>query len=165
MTGTDLKIVTPAATEILGPEVDRLATLHTNARTDRELLAVWIKSHADCSSHTVRAYARIGDRFLRALAATRKRFAPGDRGGRADRTRGHARQGGWLRGPPGNGQHIRGRLRAAKTVRDRLLLEVAYYGGLRVSELVSLTGTQVIQRDNGEAQLALVGKATKSARC
>src|SRR5215831_17625494 len=125
MTGTDLKIVTPAATEILGPEVDRLATLHTNARTDRELLAVWIKSHADCSSHTVRAYARIGDRFLRALAATRKRFAPGDRGGRADRTRGHARQGGWLRGPPGNGQHIRGRLRAAKTVRDRLLLEVA----------------------------------------
>jgi len=56
-------------------------------------------------------------------------------------------------------------IRAAKTVRDRLLLEVAYYGGLRVSELVSLTGTQVIQRDNGEAQLALVGKATKSARC
>jgi hypothetical protein len=33
MTGTELKIVTPAAeTEILGPEVDRLPTLHTNAR-------------------------------------------------------------------------------------------------------------------------------------
>jgi hypothetical protein len=33
MTGTELKIITPAATEVLGPEVDRLATLHTNART------------------------------------------------------------------------------------------------------------------------------------
>ena len=32
MTGTELKIVTPAETEILGPEVDRLPTLHTNAR-------------------------------------------------------------------------------------------------------------------------------------
>ena len=47
MTGTELEIVTPAATEIVGPNVDRLATLHTNARTDRELLAVWIKSHAE----------------------------------------------------------------------------------------------------------------------
>jgi len=28
VTGTELEIVTPAATEILGPEVDRLATLH-----------------------------------------------------------------------------------------------------------------------------------------
>ncbi len=36
--GTELKIITPAATEVLGPEVDRLATLHTNARTDTELL-------------------------------------------------------------------------------------------------------------------------------
>ena len=35
MTGTELKIITPAATEVLGPEVDRLATLHTNARTNR----------------------------------------------------------------------------------------------------------------------------------
>jgi hypothetical protein len=26
--------------------VDRSATLHTNARTDHELLAVWLKSHA-----------------------------------------------------------------------------------------------------------------------
>jgi hypothetical protein len=40
MTGTELEIVTPPATEILGPEVNRLATLHTNARTDHELLAV-----------------------------------------------------------------------------------------------------------------------------
>jgi hypothetical protein len=28
------KIVLPAQTEVLGPEVDRLPTLHTNARTD-----------------------------------------------------------------------------------------------------------------------------------
>ena len=35
MTGTELKIVTPAETEVLGPEVDRLATLHTNARTTK----------------------------------------------------------------------------------------------------------------------------------
>jgi hypothetical protein len=69
VTGTELEIVTPAATEILGPEVDRLATLHTNARTDRELLAVWIKSHADGSSHTIRLYQRVGERFLGALAA------------------------------------------------------------------------------------------------
>ena len=35
MTGTELKIITPAASEVLGPDVDRLATLHTNAKTDR----------------------------------------------------------------------------------------------------------------------------------
>jgi hypothetical protein len=57
-------------TAILGPEVDRLATLHTNARTDLELLAVWLKSHADGSAHTVRVYQRVGERFLSALAAT-----------------------------------------------------------------------------------------------
>ena len=68
MTGTELEIVTPAATEILGPEVDQLATLHTDARADRELLAVWIKSHADGSLHTIRVYRRVGERFLGALA-------------------------------------------------------------------------------------------------
>jgi hypothetical protein len=40
MTGTELEIITPAATEVLGPEVHRLATLHTNAKTDDELLKV-----------------------------------------------------------------------------------------------------------------------------
>ena len=50
------------------PEVDRLATLHTNARTDRELLAAWTKSQADRSPHTVRAYQRIGERLLAALS-------------------------------------------------------------------------------------------------
>jgi Phage integrase, N-terminal SAM-like domain len=70
VTGTELEVVTPAATEILGPEADRLATLHTNARTDHELLAVWLKSHADGSPHTVRVYRRVGERFLGALAST-----------------------------------------------------------------------------------------------
>ena len=50
MTGTELKIVLPAQTEVLGPEVDRLPTLHTNARTDADLLTVWLKSHADGSA-------------------------------------------------------------------------------------------------------------------
>jgi hypothetical protein len=62
------EIITPAATEVLGPEIDRLATLHTNARTDTELLKVWLKSHKDGSAHTVRVYARVGERFLAALA-------------------------------------------------------------------------------------------------
>jgi hypothetical protein len=39
--------VSLASTEVLGPEVDRLATLHTNARTDTELLKVWLKSHKE----------------------------------------------------------------------------------------------------------------------
>src|SRR6516225_3029340 len=69
MIGTDLKVVSPAQTEVLGPDVNRLATLHTNARTDRELLKVWLKSHADGSPHTVRAYSRVGERFIAALAA------------------------------------------------------------------------------------------------
>jgi hypothetical protein len=55
-------------TAVLGPEVDRPATLHTNARTDLELLAVWLKSHANGSPHTVRVYQRVGERFLGALA-------------------------------------------------------------------------------------------------
>ena len=50
---------------------------------------------------------------------------------------------------------------AAKPGRDRLMLEVAYFGGLRVSELVSLTWSQVIRRDSGEAQLEVVGKGDK----
>ena len=48
--------------------------------------------------------------------------------------------------------------RAARSERDRLLLEVAYFGALRVSELASLTWGQVIPRDTGEAELSLVGK-------
>ena len=51
--------------------------------------------------------------------------------------------------------------RAAKTDRDRLMFELAYFGGLRASELVSLTWAQVIRRDSGEAQLLIVGKGSK----
>ena len=56
---------------------------------------------------------------------------------------------------------VRMLIRAAKPGRDQLMLEVGYFGALRVSELVSLTWGQVIRRDNGEAQLALVGKGDK----
>jgi site-specific recombinase XerD len=52
-------------------------------------------------------------------------------------------------------------LRDARTERDRVLLELAYYGGLWVSEISSLTWSQVIPRDSGEVQLALVGKSDK----
>jgi integrase len=38
-------------------------------------------------------------------------------------------------------------IRAAKPGRDRLLLQVAYYGALRVSELASLTWGQVQRLD------------------
>jgi integrase/recombinase XerD len=53
---------------------------------------------------------------------------------------------------------VRMLIRAAKPGRDQLMLEVAYFGGLRVSELVSLIWGQVIRRNNGEAQLEIVGK-------
>jgi hypothetical protein len=57
---------------------------------------------------------------------------------------------------------VRMLIRAAKPGRDRLLLEVAYFGALRVSELVSLTWSQVIRRDSGEAQLSIIGKGDKA---
>jgi integrase/recombinase XerD len=52
-------------------------------------------------------------------------------------------------------------IRAAKPGRDRLLLQVAYYGALRVSELAGLTWAQIFPRETGEAQLAIVGKGEK----
>lgn len=52
--------------------------------------------------------------------------------------------------------------RSARSPRDLLLLRVAYYGGLRVSELVSITWGQILPRDNGCVQItALVGKGDK----
>jgi integrase/recombinase XerD len=42
------------------------------------------------------------------------------------------------------------------------MLQVAYFGGLRVSELVSLTWHQLIRRDSGEAQLSIIGKGDKA---
>jgi integrase/recombinase XerD len=53
-------------------------------------------------------------------------------------------------------------IRAAKTDRDRLMFDLAYFGAGRVSELVSLTWGQVIRRDSGEAQLSIVGKGSKN---
>ena len=69
MTGTELEIIPPLRTEIAGSAAERLPEVHTNASTDLDLLAVWLKSHADGSRHTLRAYGRIGRRFVEALAA------------------------------------------------------------------------------------------------
>ena len=205
MTGTELKVITPAATEVLGPDVDRLATLHTNAKTDGELLKVWLKSHRDGSAHTVRVYSRVGERFLSALAAAGAGLRTATvedvlQAVEAMRVKedgspvkpatvntyvasvksflGFAHRVGYTRfnagpliklkkAPRQVAQRIMGELevrmliRAARPGRDRLMLEVAYFGGLRVSELVSLTWSQVIRRDSGEAQLEVVGKGDK----
>jgi integrase/recombinase XerD len=48
-------------------------------------------------------------------------------------------------------------VRSARTKRDRVLLEVLYGGGLRVSEVVALTWSDVLERDKG-VQLSVLGK-------
>jgi site-specific recombinase XerD len=205
MIGTELKIISPAETEVLGPEVDRLATLHTNARTDTELLEVWLKSHRDGSLHTVRVYRRVGERFLGELAAAGaglRKATVEDVQAALEAMRvqndgspvkaatvntyvaavksflGFAHRVGFTRfnaapliklkkAPRQVAQRILGELEVRKLIdaanpgRDRLMLEVAYFGGLRVSELVSLAWRQVIARDSGEAQLGVTGKGDK----
>lgn len=52
-------------------------------------------------------------------------------------------------------------IRAAPTKRDRLLIEVGYAGGLRVSELVALRWSDVLPRDNDRVQLSIIGKGDK----
>jgi site-specific recombinase XerD len=52
-------------------------------------------------------------------------------------------------------------VRAAPSRRDRILIEVGYAGGLRVSELASLTWSDVIERDGGKVQLSVLGKGHK----
>jgi site-specific recombinase XerD len=51
-------------------------------------------------------------------------------------------------------------IRAAPSKRDRVLLEVIYSGGLRISETVALTWSDVILRDN-RVQLSITGKGGK----
>src|SRR5262245_36612334 len=48
-------------------------------------------------------------------------------------------------------------VRAAPSRRDRILLEVIYAGGLRVSEVVALTWSDVLPRDK-KVQLSILGK-------
>ena len=204
MTGTDLEIIPPVRSEIAGADAERMPTLHTTARKDSELLAVWLKSHADGSPHTRRAYERIGQRFTTTLerTGTDLRHATVDHVQTAleamrtkeDGTPASAAtvnsyvaavkscsafaQVGYTRfnaapliklrkAPRQLAQRLMSefdtqRLIHAAEGRDRLMLEVAYYGALRVSELVSLTWGQLIPRDSGELQIEIVGKGQKS---
>jgi integrase/recombinase XerD len=203
--GTDLEIIPPERSQIAGAEAERLPTLHTAASTDRELLEVWLKSHADGSAHTRRAYTRIGGRFVDALAQaeTGLRRATVDEIQTALETMRHKNDGtpasaatvnttvaavkaflgfahkvGYTRfnaaplirlkkAPRQLAQRILSEfdtqsiLHAAKRGREEVLCEVGYYGGLRVSEIASLTWAQVIPRETDEVQLALVGKGDK----
>jgi site-specific recombinase XerD len=49
-------------------------------------------------------------------------------------------------------------IRAAASLRDKVLLQVLYAGGLRVSEVVALTWADVIEREGGLMQLSVLGK-------
>jgi site-specific recombinase XerD len=182
-----------------------LPALHTTARNDRELLIVWLKSHADGSVHTRRAYDRIGHRFVAALetAGSNLRRATLDHIQTALETMrvredgapasaatvntqvaavkallGFTHTVGFTRfnaapliklrkAPRTLAQRILPEvdvhllIRAAKPGRDRVLFEVAYYGGPRISELAALTWSQVIPRETGEVQLAMIGKGDK----
>jgi integrase/recombinase XerD len=51
-------------------------------------------------------------------------------------------------------------IRAAASKRDRVLLQTGYAAGLRVSELVSLSWSDVIERDKG-VQLSINGKGSR----
>jgi integrase/recombinase XerD len=52
-------------------------------------------------------------------------------------------------------------IRAAPSKRNRVLVEMTYAGGLRVSELVALSWADVLPRDEGRVQLSILGKGGK----
>jgi site-specific recombinase XerD len=54
-------------------------------------------------------------------------------------------------------------VRAARGARNRVLVQVAYAGGLRISELVGLiwSWSNVIRRNDGKVQLNVLGKGNK----
>ena len=60
---------------------------------------------------------------------------------------------------------VRKLIDAAKPGRDRLLLEIGYFGGLRVSELVSRPGLRSFTATAARPSLKWWARATRSGRC
>ena len=56
-------------------------------------------------------------------------------------------------------------IRACSNRRDRVLIETAYAGGLRISELVGLTWGDAIARDKDRLQLNVRGNVASGGRC
>jgi len=131
-------------------------------------------------------YSRVGERVLGALAAAGSNLRQASVEGRADGAGGHTEQGGRLSGSPGNtyvaalptawaspasnagpdqGQ-VAVLIRAAKTDRDGLVRSglLRYFGGLRVSDLVSLTWGQVIRREARRSAQSSA-RAVRAGRC
>jgi hypothetical protein len=85
VTGTELEIVTPAATEILGPEVDRLATLRTNARTESRAAGRLAEEPRRRLSALDPGLQTSWGSLAQRSCGQRKQSAAGHRGGRSGR--------------------------------------------------------------------------------